>query len=371
MRMSRAQGVVSVRFLTRSWARPVWILAVMVLFLGCAGGPASRGQPTDHTPDPGISSVDIATDTVAEQIGSLAHSSPTNVVILLSPLEPGNARADAVNRFLTRRIARSLASQPDVTLVTRDYASEVLSEIDFQTLRHWDEDDDPASIFDQDTVTAIGRFYGATHLLFVGVEYIPGYVELSPVLVAVENLSMTQFSELIPRTPAVSALLDAPDALDESATPTTSDAPSTTAPKPPPEGRAPTEQPARDQPRDVADDTRSGHSVELLAGGTVYAPYFSGGLSAAYVHQVSEGFALGGWLGVGADFERGDTAVNPLVGVKGVFGDRLDGFALALNLGIVPSIGFYLYGFLTNVSVLVFDDDPTVWVELGYSIPVD
>lgn len=100
--------------------------------------------------------------------------------------------------------------------------------------------------------------------------------------------------------------------------------------------------------------------------------------SLGYMYKFSPAFSLGGWVGMMYNLPVPITG-----GLKLVFWD-IDNIALAVNLGIVPSVGMYYKHLFLNVmpvgvimeSKVVFYPRPEIdsllvrpYLELGYSIP--
>lgn len=121
-------------------------------------------------------------------------------------------------------------------------------------------------------------------------------------------------------------------------------------------------------------------SLEIQAG-TWFAwaaPYTSGICSyniatgcGALVFRLADDFRLGGYFGGVMIPSSGTIAPIPLAGARLVFGDKDNGFAWGLNVGIMPSVAFYFRNFFLNLAVapLTYDGEGvTLGVDLGYSV---
>ena len=91
---------------------------------------------------------------------------------------------------------------------------------------------------------------------------------------------------------------------------------------------------------------RRGLSLEPQGGAlfVTSSPFVEVG--AALVYQFGNRFSLGLWGG----WYIGGSA--PSLGLRLVFGNKVDGFALLLDLGIAPGVGLYYRGFLAALEVL-------------------
>jgi TolB-like protein len=112
---------------------------------------------------------------------------------------------------------------------------------------------------------------------------------------------------------------------------------------------------------------RGGWAFEIKAGGWAYVIGYSGGLGALLSvgtnYQFSDFFSLGGWLGATYGNPSG---LFPAGGLKLIFGNKVDGFALAANLGLMPGIGLYYKGFFLDLSLVPFNG-LVLGLEGGYS----
>jgi hypothetical protein len=152
--------------------------------------------------------------------------------------------------------------------------------------------------------------------------------------------------------PAASTAEQAPSS-DERAEP----AAESTASHGAPEGAAATAGP----PAVAAPAKRRGAAIELHGGFLVAfgQPYVE--ISGAFVYQFSSKFSLGAWGGVVPN------APMPTVGLRLVFGNKVDGLAFVLDLGVLPGLGLYYRNFLL-VLEFVPTSPPILGFRAGYSI---
>jgi hypothetical protein len=121
-------------------------------------------------------------------------------------------------------------------------------------------------------------------------------------------------------------------------------------------------------------------------------------VNVAMDYQVWRYFGLGAWIGyiynspmIYGVKEKKDIFFDYSLsyGIKAIFGNINNGFAVALNIGIIPSIGFYIKNFMLDIGfgygdsqvnniydlngdLLESTDDKIYYpyMEIGYSIPV-
>jgi TolB-like protein len=121
---------------------------------------------------------------------------------------------------------------------------------------------------------------------------------------------------------------------------------------------------------------RGGWAFEVKAGGMAgFGGYtFTGAFSALGAlaagganFQFDDLFSLGGWLGLTVGYPMN---VFPVGGLKLVFGNKVDGFAFALDLGLMPGIGLYYRGFFLDLGFLPWIPMLVFSLEGGYSFYV-
>ncbi|NOY08742.1 MAG: hypothetical protein GXP33_07860 [Spirochaetes bacterium] len=104
-------------------------------------------------------------------------------------------------------------------------------------------------------------------------------------------------------------------------------------------------------------------------------------IGVAYVYRFNNIFSLGGWLG----YIHNGPPVPLAVGVKLIFGNKVEGFSFSLNLGLIPSIGISYKKFFINAMVGFVEGNlkynaktssvenvstAIPYIEIGYSIPI-
>lgn len=176
------------------------VLSVLFVFGGC-----TTSGTSNETANP-LAIIDRAAFSIATGSSGAAARSRSSPTILISPVIQATELAQ-FNEFVARRIGQQLSTLPNVALVTRDHISEVVNEIEFQQLEHWNAAGDIVPLFDQETVLQVGSFYGASHLLIVGAEDLPGYLEINAILVEVATAQVYQYSELVEETPEIGRLI--------------------------------------------------------------------------------------------------------------------------------------------------------------------
>jgi len=130
-----------------------------------------------------------------------------------------------------------------------------------------------------------------------------------------------------------------------------------------------------------------GNSLEIAVGdisvtGRDHEGVHFATLSIAYLIEVKRWFSFGPWLGSPLFAVRNGRAdfpafwSTPLMGVKAVLGNKAESFAVALNVGLFPSVGFYFRSFFLNVLVVPYNEPTRLFggfrnrlasIELGYS----
>jgi len=104
-------------------------------------------------------------------------------------------------------------------------------------------------------------------------------------------------------------------------------------------------------------------ALEVAVGTVLGSPSLT--VSGSYVFSFSQKFHLGAWLGG----RLGGGNFTPLFGAKAIFGNKQDGFAFALNLGLYPGLGVYYKNIFLNVSpTIIFNYDTVLQIEAGYSL---
>lgn len=96
------------------------------------------------------------------------------------------------------------------------------------------------------------------------------------------------------------------------------------------------------------------------------------GIAGHYIYQFNNTFSLGAWLGAGTGIiypEDVDyNVVVPVFGVILLFGNKVDGFAVAANLGIPIGVGLYYKNFSVGIARMkLFDELSISGIEFGYS----
>jgi len=125
---------------------------------------------------------------------------------------------------------------------------------------------------------------------------------------------------------------------------------------------------------------RRGSAIEAIAGITKWVPLdqtYTGeddiwgfGAGVAYVYQFSDKFSLGCYAGLGVGYQTGygfAEMVLPMFGARLVLGNKVDGLAFTVNLGVPSGLGIYYKNFLVNFDFLVIEDDLLIGGEVGYS----
>jgi len=144
--------------------------------------------------------------------------------------------------------------------------------------------------------------------------------------------------------------------------------------------------PSREKkPAAAEGEGRRGSAVEAIAGVVKWIPtadnpssgeggvYGIGG-GIGYVFQFSNRFSLGGYVGLGAGYESGygfADFVLPMIAGKFIFGNKVDGLAFAVDLGLPSGVGIYYKNFFAMFDVVYFKLDMEtilmVGAEVGYS----
>jgi len=137
------------------------------------------------------------------------------------------------------------------------------------------------------------------------------------------------------------------------------------------------------KPAAAEGEGRRGSAVEAIAGVMKYIPppedtgeekiYGIGG-GIGYVFQFSNRFSLGGYVGLGAGYQSGygfADFVLPMFAGKFIFGNKVDGLAFAVDLGLPSGVGIYYKNFFAMFDVVFFKVDMEtilmVGAEVGYS----
>ena len=146
------------------------------------------------------------------------------------------------------------------------------------------------------------------------------------------------------------------------------------------------ETPIREKkPAAAEGEGRRGGSIEAIAGVVKWIPtadnpgsgegdvYGIGG-GIGYVFQFSNRFSLGGYVGLGLGYESGygfADFVLPMFAGKLIFGNKVDGLAFAVNLGLPSGVGIYYKNFFANLDIVYFELDMEqtllVGADVGYS----
>jgi hypothetical protein len=133
-------------------------------------------------------------------------------------------------------------------------------------------------------------------------------------------------------------------------------------------------------------DGPKGHSVEFSVGALVDSRVFEpvsmenpayATASVGYAYQFGRRFSLGAWGGLMRTYQ----APPAIGGIKLIFGDKVNGLALSINLGVIASVGVYWKNFFFNGMLGMIE---TAWeygpdgykesvrirpyIEMGYSI---
>jgi hypothetical protein len=136
---------------------------------------------------------------------------------------------------------------------------------------------------------------------------------------------------------------------------------------------------------------RHGSAIELQNGylfvaGKNMPPNVISTLSISYLYQFNNLFSLGLWFGVPfAGYFDGQIASTgfwnpPLCGIRTVWGNKIDSYAVAINIGILPSIGVYRKNMFLNLFLLPYNSVMKpyqgtshwlVYLESGYSFTFD
>lgn len=104
---------------------------------------------------------------------------------------------------------------------------------------------------------------------------------------------------------------------------------------------------------------RRGGAIEAIAGIVKYIPPpedtgEENTYGIGYVFQFSNRFSLGGYVGLGLGYESGygfaDFAL-PMFAGKLIFGNKVDGLAFAVNLGLPSGVGIYYKNFFANLDI--------------------
>lgn len=82
-----------------------------------------------------------------------------------------------------------------------------------------------------------------------------------------------------------------------------------------------------------------------------------------YLYAFNTNFRFGGYLG----YSIQTYAFQPTFGAKLVFGDKANGFAVGLNIGMPPSIGLYYRNIYINFFYSFFPSDIGFVFDIGYS----
>jgi TolB-like protein len=145
------------------------------------------------------------------------------------------------------------------------------------------------------------------------------------------------------------------------------------------------ETPIREKkPAAAEGEGRRGSAIEAIAGVVKWVPtgdqaagenVYGIGIGAGYVFQFSNRFSLGGYLGLGMAYQSGygviDEIVIPMFAGKLIFGNKVDGLAFAVNLGLPSGVGIYYKNFFANLDIIYvkFDMEQTLLIgaEVGYS----
>ncbi len=104
------------------------------------------------------------------------------------------------------------------------------------------------------------------------------------------------------------------------------------------------------------------HTIEILAGYAISdRPNIS--ISAAYMFSITKNFLIGAW---GGYLVKGENSL-PLVGIKTVLGNKFDGLAFGINLGLFPGVSLYFRNFSLAVSPsFLISTSNKVFIEVGY-----
>ena len=110
---------------------------------------------------------------------------------------------------------------------------------------------------------------------------------------------------------------------------------------------------------------RMGSSIEASTVGLIDSIGISAfGLNASYAYQFNNILSLGAWVGGAVNKNR---VITPLGGLKIIIGNKVDDFALSINLGFFPSVGIYYRNFFLDIFPLVFIGGEGIYFDLGYS----
>lgn len=158
-----------------------------LLMMGCA----SIDQPSGAGV---LNPMEETARNVALKVRRFWATYPGDSVLVVTPREVGNVLLDSLSQFFAERVADALSEGPDVTLVRRDLVSELVSEMEFQRLPRLDEANEPDGFFDEATTAELGRFSGASHILFVSVDDSLGFLDLQAIVANVETATVDQVS---------------------------------------------------------------------------------------------------------------------------------------------------------------------------------
>lgn len=319
------------------------VFAVMVL-AGCA-----TTAQLDSDERSAVLAIQQTAVSISRQVAAFL---PDESSLLIVPQTNADQTTDIRSAYFARQLGTELSTYESILLVSRQYTADVLNEVDFQSLRHWGRAGDPESLFDDETIARMGGFFGADHIAFVQVSDLTLLFEIAVSVVEIETMAYRQFSATLQKTEEIAIILggetQGPGRIENGSERQFTDPQS----------------PRIDRRRD---------SIELSMY-NIFAPFdldseYSTGAQISLVEQSRRRIAFGGWLGLGVDVYP-DPFVVPLIGVKAIVGDRLDGFAMSFNLGLPPSIGFYYRGVLFNALIVPIDGVLVAFTEIGYSIPL-
>ena len=92
---------------------------------------------------------------------------------------------------------------------------------------------------------------------------------------------------------------------------------------------------------------------------------FALGLEAGVLYRVIEQVYVGVWIG---GVMKRDTTMYLNGGLRALYGDKTNGFAVSLDLGFFPSVGVYYRNFYLSYAPMFLFGEEGQYVKAGYSV---
>ena len=91
------------------------------------------------------------------------------------------------------------------------------------------------------------------------------------------------------------------------------------------------------------------------------------GAELGVLYRVIENVYVGGWVG---GVMKRDTEIYLNGGIRALYGDKTNGFAISLDLGFFPSVGLYYRNFYVTYAPMFLFGEEGQYVKAGYSVGV-